>query len=82
MYNMDINEIGRRKTNNIQKENLRGLFGPKRNTKNKEYKQRTNADLREMFNEFDRVCVIKGWRLSWTEHMWRVEDRIVYKVTM
>jgi hypothetical protein len=39
---------------------LRRIFGPKKNTENNEYERRTNAELKELFNETDIVGVLKS----------------------
>lgn len=54
----------------------RRISGPKRNTVNNERERRTNAELKELFNETDVVSVLKNRRLSRAGHVWRVEDRL------
>jgi len=61
---------------------LRRIFGPKKNTENNEYERRTNAELKELFNETDIVGVLKSRRLSWAGHVWRAKDKLINEVTM
>lgn len=52
---------------------LRRIFGPKKDTENNQYEQKTNEELRGLFNLTNIVCILKS-RIA--------EDRIVNNVTM
>lgn len=58
-----------KKLTTFERKVLRRIFGPKKNTENNEYEGRTNAELRELFNETDIVGVLKIRRLIWAGHV-------------
>jgi len=62
MWSLGVNKVERKKTNNIQKENI--TF--KRNEEGNTYERRTNQELRVMINEPNLVGIFKSKRLSWT----------------
>lgn len=55
-------------------------MGPK-NEENT-YKQRTNAELRAIFNETNIVGILKNSRISWSGHVWRAEGQTVHNITL
>jgi len=60
---------------------LRRIYGPERNEENT-YEQRTNAELRTIFNETNIVGILKNRRIRWAGHVWRAERQIVHNITL
>ena len=52
---------------------LRQIFGPKRNT-NEEWRRFHNEELRGLYRSPNIVRVIKSRRLSWADHVARIEE--------
>lgn len=57
------------------------MYGPKRNEQTL-YERRTNAELREIFNEPNIGGILKIKWIRWAGHVWRAEGQTVYEVTV
>jgi len=61
---------------------LRRIYGPKRNEEENIYERRTNAELKEIFNEPNIVGILRSRRISWAGHVWRAEGQTVHEITV
>jgi hypothetical protein len=56
---------------------LRRIFGPKRDEETGEWRRLHNKELYALYSLPNTIRVIKTRRLSWTEHVTRMEERCI-----
>lgn len=60
---------------------LHKIYGSKISEEDNTHERRTNAELREIFNEPYIVETLKSRRMSWASHEWRAEAQTIHEIT-
>ncbi|KAF0757073.1 putative transposon-derived protein F52C9.6 [Aphis craccivora] len=75
----DVVDNSRRRgeASNLQRKDLRKIYGPARNELTRDYERRKNTNLESLYNKPTIKCFLKAKPLEWAGYVWRAEGSII-----
>jgi len=65
-------------SNEDKRKFLRHIFGPKKNNQTGEFEIRSNKKIKDLWREEDITQTLKGRKMSFLGHVWRLSGKTIY----